>query len=115
MQKDKILTNSEIVQKVADFFFNRKKYLVFCPSAHNIGHLVQELIIASSKCKEDKKKLVIIKPYESCNSEILETNSNEIGIIRSGIRVFLLTLLLYLFSIYFKIKNFVFKILKKLF
>ena len=115
MQKDKILLNSKNAQKFADLIFPRTNYFVLCPSGHNIGHLVQEYILAATISKKFKKKLVLIEPINSCNSEILNIIPENICVIKKGIRVALLKILISIITLKIKLNNFFHKILKKLF
>ena len=113
MQNDKILKNSETIQRISDFLFSRSKYLVIATSGYNIGHLIQELIIASSICKRDNKVLVIIPQMQQCNSEIIKCNIEDVKIIRKGIKVLILKLILNFSSILIKLRNFFFSIIRK--
>lgn len=114
MLKDKILSNSKIIQCLADLFFPRSKYLVIAITGLNIGHLVQEFIIASSICGRDKKTMVIIPPFNQCNSEVIKCNIDDLKIIRNGIRVTILKSFLYFLSILFKLRNILFAIARKI-
>ena len=53
-----IIKNSRLAQKICNILFKKENYLVLRPSPNNIGHIIQEIAIASSICKRDKKILV---------------------------------------------------------
>lgn len=107
-----IIKNSRLAQKICNKLFKKENYLVLRPSPNNIGHIIQEIAIAASICKRDKKILVLLKPKKKINKHIFDICSHEIKILRKNFRIIILIFIFFFLDNLLFIKNLFSRILK---